>query len=36
MRAALTIGQLLDHWEETGKVERGKIDETRKFLKGAK
>jgi uridine monophosphate synthetase len=36
MHAALTIGQLLDHWEETGKVERGKIDEARNFLKQGK
>jgi len=30
--AALTINQLLDHWESTGKVEKDKIEETRKFL----
>ena len=34
MRAALTITQMLDHWEETGKVAKDKIKETRKFLKG--
>jgi len=32
MHAVLTIGQLLDHWEENGKVEKSKIEETRKFL----
>jgi len=32
MHAVLTIGQLLEYWEENGKVEKGKIDETRKFL----
>ena len=30
--AVLTIGQLLEYWEETGKVERDKIEEARKFL----
>ncbi len=33
MHAVLTITQLLDYWEETGKVEKEKIEETRKFLK---
>lgn len=33
MHAVLTITQLLDHWEKTGKVEKDKIAETRKFLK---
>ena len=33
MYAVLTIGQLLDYWEKTGKVEKDKIEETRKFLK---
>ena len=33
MHAVLTIGQLLDHWEETGKVEKDKIGATREFLK---
>lgn len=33
MHAVLTITQLLDYWEETGKVEKDKIEETRKFLK---
>ncbi len=32
MHAVLTITQLLDYWEQTGKVERDKIGETRKFL----
>ena len=33
MHAVLTISQLLDHWEQTGKVEKDKIEQTRKFLK---
>ena len=33
MQAVLTITQLLDHWEETGKVEKDKIEATRTFLK---
>jgi hypothetical protein len=32
MRAVLTITQLLDYYESTGKVEKVKIEETRKFL----
>ncbi|MBC7879211.1 MAG: orotate phosphoribosyltransferase [Anaerolineales bacterium] len=32
MHAVLTITQLLDYWESTGKVEKNKIEETRKFL----
>ena len=32
MHAVLPIGQLLEYWEETGKVERDKIEATRKFL----
>jgi len=32
MHAVLTISQLLDYWESTGKVEKDKIEETRKFL----
>jgi len=32
MHAVLTISQLLDYWEETSKVEKGKIEATRKFL----
>jgi uridine monophosphate synthetase len=33
MHSVLTITQLLDHWEATGKVGKDKIEETRKFLK---
>ncbi|MFN8386407.1 MAG: orotate phosphoribosyltransferase [Anaerolineales bacterium] len=33
LHAVLTIGQLLEYWEENGKVEKDKIEETRKFLK---
>ncbi len=33
MHAALTISQLLEYWEEAGKVGKDKIEETRKFLK---
>jgi uridine monophosphate synthetase len=32
MHAVLTIGQLLEYWERNGKVEKDKIEETRKFL----
>lgn len=32
MHAVLTIGQLLEYWEGNGKVEKDKIEETRKFL----
>ncbi len=32
MHAVLTISQLLDYWEGTGKVEKDKIEATRKFL----
>jgi uridine monophosphate synthetase len=32
MHAVLTIGQLLEYWAETGKVEKDRIEETRKFL----
>ena len=35
MHAVLTIGQLLEYWEENGKVEKDKIEETRKFLHSA-
>ena len=34
LHAVLTIAQMLDYWEETGKVEKEKIAQTRKFLKG--
>ena len=33
MHAVLTISQMLDHWEQTGKVENEKIKATRIFLK---
>ena len=33
MHAALTIRQLLEYWEGNGKVESGRIEATRKFLK---
>ena len=36
MHAVLTIGQLLEYWEENGKVEKDKIKETRKFLEESK
>jgi uridine monophosphate synthetase len=32
LHAVLTITQMLDHWDETGKVEKDKIEETRRFL----
>jgi uridine monophosphate synthetase len=32
MHAVLTITQLLDYWEKTGKVEKDKIEATREFL----
>jgi uridine monophosphate synthetase len=32
MHAVLTISQLLEYWEATGKVEKVKIEQTRKFL----
>jgi uridine monophosphate synthetase len=35
MHAVLTISQLLDHWEGTGKVQRDKIEATRAFLKSS-
>ena len=34
MHAVLTITQLLYYWEKTGKVEKDKIEETRRFLSG--
>ena len=36
MHAVLTIGQLLEYWEGNGKVEKSKIEETRKFLSSTK
>ena len=35
MHAVLTITQLLDYWEETGKVEKDKIEKTRLFLQNS-
>lgn len=35
LHAVLTITQLLDHWEKSGKIEKPKIEETRKFLKSS-
>jgi uridine monophosphate synthetase len=35
LHAVLTIMQLLDYWEKTGRVEKDKIEETRKFLKSS-
>jgi len=34
MHAVLTITQMLDYWEETGKIDKAKVTETRNFLKG--
>jgi uridine monophosphate synthetase len=36
LHAVLTITDLLDYWEKTGKVEQAKIEEARAFLKTAK
>ena len=33
MHSVLTIKQMLEHWESTGKVEKDKIEATRRFLK---
>jgi uridine monophosphate synthetase len=33
LHAVLTIGEMLDHWEATGKVDAEKIAATREFLK---
>jgi uridine monophosphate synthetase len=35
LHAVLTIGEMLDYWESTGKVSTGKIAATREFLKNA-
>ena len=32
MHSVLTIKQMLEHWESTGKVEKDKIEATRRFL----
>jgi uridine monophosphate synthetase len=34
MHAVLTISQLLEYWEKTGKVKKDQIEATRKFLAG--
>jgi uridine monophosphate synthetase len=36
MHAVLTISEMLDYWEKTGKVEKKKIEATKKFLKDGK
>src|SRR5512147_378850 len=36
MHAVLTITEILDYWEENGKVAKDKIAETRKFLKDSR
>jgi len=36
MHAVLTIGEMLDHWEGIGKVEKDKIDATKAFLEETK
>lgn len=33
LHAVLTIGELLEYWEKTGKVENDKLEATREFLK---
>lgn len=35
LHAVLTISEMLAHWEATGKVDKGKIEATREFLKNA-
>jgi uridine monophosphate synthetase len=35
MQAVLTLSQLLEYWEKTGKVEKDKIEATRIFLKNS-
>jgi hypothetical protein len=32
MHAVLTISEMLDHWEERGRVEKEKLEATRRFL----
>ena len=36
IHVVLTIGQLLEYWEENGRVEKDKIEGTRKFLTDSK
>jgi uridine monophosphate synthetase len=33
LHAVLTVSEMLNHWEKTGKVEKDKIDATREFLR---
>jgi uridine monophosphate synthetase len=35
LHAVLTITEMLDYWEKSGKVAKGKIEATREFLKNA-
>jgi uridine monophosphate synthetase len=35
MHAVLTISEMLDHWEQTSKVEKSRIEATREFLKNS-
>ena len=35
LHAVLTINEMLDHWENTGKVDKEKIKATRQFLKSS-
>jgi uridine monophosphate synthetase len=32
LHAVLTISQMLDYWEKNGKIDKDKVEETRKFL----
>jgi uridine monophosphate synthetase len=34
LHAAVTIADLLDYWEQTGKVDKAEIEATRNFLRG--
>ena len=36
IHAVLTISQLLEYWEVNGNMEKGKMEETKKFLVGRK
>lgn len=36
LHAVLTIADLLNYWEENGKVEKDKIEETKKFLQNSR
>lgn len=35
LHAVLTISELLDYWEKTGRIEKTKIEEARRFLRSA-